>query len=170
MVFYIVVFSVVNLVLYWKQLKDDILTKWFKKKAFVTWLFFDILLILITALLILLFTFSYDQPELFANFLLFKISGVVILIAGTFLSALAAKQIGFLRSFSQSIFTRERYTLQKSGVFKYLKHPMYIGWFLIFSGATIIVNSLYLLCFTIEGGIYFIIRSKLEEKELEMLK
>jgi protein-S-isoprenylcysteine O-methyltransferase Ste14 len=167
--FYILIFSILNLLLYWSQLKNKTLTKIFGKKDFVAWLVFDLGGLIILSILLIVFFVFYPQPEIFSNSLLLKMIGLVIAIPGFFISLFASKKIGFLRSFSQAIFTRKKYKVIKVGVFKYFTHPMYFGWFLIFVGTIIFFNSLYALIFTIEGSIYMTIRSKIEECELEYL-
>ncbi|MCK4765682.1 MAG: DUF1295 domain-containing protein [Candidatus Aminicenantes bacterium] len=166
---YIALFAAVNLLFYWKQLKGSLLSRRFKKRAFAVWLFFDILLIVVTAVLLLVFIFSTPQPSMFREALVLGIAGGILLIAGLLLSVFAARQVGLLRSFSRSIFTRVRYAEQKSGVFRHCRHPMYLGWFLIFLGTVFIANPSYLLVFSLAGGVYFFIRSKMEGRELEIL-
>ncbi len=166
---YIAIFLIANLFFYWLQLRNESLTRLFGKKAFRIWFSFDILLMAVTIIMVILFIFYYPQPEMFSYGIFLRIVGLLMVILGAYLSLITSKQIGFLRSFSQSIFTRKKYELERKGAFRYLKHPMYLGSFLIFIGATVLINSFYMLVFTIECGVYFIIRSKLEEKELALL-
>jgi protein-S-isoprenylcysteine O-methyltransferase Ste14 len=157
------------LYLYWIQLKSKILTKKWGDNAFSIWLVVDIFMIILTAIIIFWFILAFSHPQIFKRGFVLKVVGALWIFAGILLSSAAVNKIGWARSFSLSIFTREKYSPEVAGLYKFSKHPMYVGWFLIFLGITLLLNSFYLLCYTLEGGIYFIIRSKLEERELDFL-
>ncbi|PKP27121.1 MAG: hypothetical protein CVU03_00860 [Bacteroidetes bacterium HGW-Bacteroidetes-2] len=57
-------------------------------------------------------------------------------------------------------------TLIQTGLYKYIRHPIYTSILMLFLGYSIYQNSFYKLIITLVLGVLFYFKSKYEEKQL----
>ena len=93
------------------------------------------------------------------------ISGFIVFLAGVFLRRMSGENLG--RNWSLHVEIKENHELITVGIYKYLKHPYYLGVMLELAGVCMISNSFYslLLVFFVQLPL-LAIRIFLEEKTL----
>lgn len=92
-------------------------------------------------------------------------AGFIVFSVGILLRRMAGSDLGYNWSFHIEI--KENHELITRGIYKYLKHPYYLGVILELAGVCMISNSFYslLLVFFVQGPL-LAIRIYLEEKTL----
>jgi protein-S-isoprenylcysteine O-methyltransferase Ste14 len=97
------------------------------------------------------------------NLVLF-IVGVLMLITGGFIRMLAI--VALRRNFSGALRIREGHTLTTNSVFRYVRHPAYLGAIILFLGFPVIFSSVLGFLVMLLLIPYLLHRIKLEEKML----
>lgn len=94
-----------------------------------------------------------------------SMSGFIIFLVGVLLRRISGKNLG--RNWSFHVEIKENHELITTGIYKYLKHPYYLGVILELSGVCMISNSFYslLLVFFVQLPL-LAVRIFLEEKTL----
>ncbi len=67
--------------------------------------------------------------------------GMSFLLVGLTLRILARRSLG--KHFSYALRTINGHTLVKHGIYRYIRHPAYLGYLLIFFGVTLLFSSWY---------------------------
>jgi len=94
-----------------------------------------------------------------------SMSGFIIFLAGVFLRRMSGENLG--RNWSFQVEIKENHELITTGIYKYLKHPYYLGVMLELAGVCMISNSFYSLLLVLFVQLPLLaIRISLEEKTL----
>ena len=146
------------------QLKNRGLTKWFGNKAFTihaittgTFWSFTFLLIII---------FQFQEHLIFYNNLFFKITGIFLFIIGVILALWSLKLISLKGALCINFF-ENNVTIKKNSLYKYLKNPMDIGFFLSLTGFVLFTGSVHNLIITTEFILLMIPHIFLENRPLK---
>lgn len=96
----------------------------------------------------------------------FQILGFLLVIIGFSVSIIARRELGFNWAHAAEFQIRKNHTLVTSGLYKYIRHPIYTGIFLTVLGTELIVESYLFIPFFTFGIIFFFMQVKMEEKIL----
>lgn len=91
--------------------------------------------------------------------------GIIIVFIGIIIRGLSIKYLG--KYFSRDVETRNNHTLIKEGLYKYIRHPAYLGNILQIIGFPLILNSYYSLILAAINVYLFLKRIEVEERFLE---
>ncbi|MBA3724378.1 MAG: isoprenylcysteine carboxylmethyltransferase family protein [Candidatus Levybacteria bacterium] len=94
-----------------------------------------------------------------------QIIGFLLVVTGVSVSVSARKTLGANWAHAAEFQIKKKQELVTSGVYTYIRHPIYAGLMLAFIGGELVVQSYYALAIlpVIAGGLY---QAKLEEKIL----
>lgn len=94
-----------------------------------------------------------------------QIAGLVIVLIGAGVSIFARKELGTNWAHAFEYQVKQKQELVTSGIYKYIRHPIYIGLILGFIGGELVVKSyLVFVAVIIIAGAYY--QAQLEEKLL----
>lgn len=95
----------------------------------------------------------------------FFIMGLSLLISGFIIRTTAIKMLG--AHFTATVQITNKHKLIKNGLYKFIRHPSYLGAFLTFFGISIILESLLgLIIAVVSMMVAYHVRISLEEKTL----
>lgn len=120
----------------------------------------DLLFVLIQFLIFIIYTLDFKSMKIVVPEVLFWF-GVLIFILGTILIVVAVLQLNINLSAFPSPLADSK--LIETGVFKYIRHPIYAGLILAFFGYAIVDDSGYKLLISVGLLIWFYIKSVYEE-------
>jgi protein-S-isoprenylcysteine O-methyltransferase Ste14 len=92
------------------------------------------------------------------------ITAITIVFIGIIIRGLSIKYLG--KYFSREVETWDDHTLIKDGIYKYIRHPAYLGNILQIIGFPLILNSYYSLVLSALMIYLFLKRIEVEEKFL----
>ena len=126
-------------------------------------------LVLLWVVITLCFTFSF----MFANYRTWTlinysiyVIGVVIILAGAIIRWISIIQLS--SAFTVNVVIANNHKLKTNGVYKYVRHPSYLGLLLIMFGFSVSMNSyISILIITIPMLLAILYRIKVEEEILE---
>jgi protein-S-isoprenylcysteine O-methyltransferase len=98
-------------------------------------------------------------------FPLLQAIGVALTFLGLLIAIVARYTIG--RNWSGSIDIKKGHELITTGIYGYVRHPIYSGVFLMALGAVLVLQSIICLLLLILITIFFVFKYKQEEKFLE---
>lgn len=123
----------------------------------------DILFVVLQFVLIAAYVFEIENLKYSFPESVFWIA-VVLLITGAFISLVAVLQLHVNLSPFPSPMPGAK--LITTGIFKYIRHPIYTGIFLAFFGFSFFYDSVYKLLISIVLLLLFYFKSNYEEKQL----
>lgn len=123
----------------------------------------DILFVLIQFIIFIVYTFDFEQMRIVVPEILFWF-GVAIFVIGAIITVVAVLQLNINLSAFPSPLADSK--LIESGVYKFIRHPIYTGLILAFFGYTIISDSGYKLLITLGLFMWFYFKTRYEEKLL----
>lgn len=123
----------------------------------------DILFVLLQFILFVAFVFDVGSLRIYFPEWLFWI-GVVLLILGALTTLIAVLQLNLHLSPFPSPLPGSK--LIVTGVYKFIRHPIYTGIITVFFGYAIIADSGYKLLVALILTVLFYFKSKYEEKRL----
>jgi len=169
LIFYLIaVYAILALIFYVLQLRKKTLTKLWGKKAFPIWIAADSVATIVLTVLLIAFCLCYPQLSILNEDIVLKIIGLILVIPAAIIVTWCGFIMGMKRIYSQTIFEKKgHFKPVKKGPYKYIKHPIYLGWIMIFFGLALFFNSIYILIFAAEGLAYILIRMKYEEEEIK---
>ena len=91
--------------------------------------------------------------------------GIIVVFIGIIIRGLSIKYLG--KYFSRDVETWHNHTLVRSGLYKYIRHPAYLGNILQIIGFPLILNSYYSLVLSVITVYLFLKRIEVEERFLE---
>ena len=92
------------------------------------------------------------------------IGGAALFALGLWLAVLARMSLG--ENWGMPMTEKERPELVTTGIYGYVRHPIYIGMLLMMLGSAWVVNAYWLLVFVVAAG-YFVVSAVVEEHNLE---
>jgi protein-S-isoprenylcysteine O-methyltransferase Ste14 len=92
-------------------------------------------------------------------------TGLVIAFFGGIIITLALLQLN--KNLSPFPTPKDSASLLQNGLYKYMRHPIYTGIILLFSGYSVYQNSVYKLLISVFLVILFYLKSNYEEQRLE---
>jgi protein-S-isoprenylcysteine O-methyltransferase Ste14 len=109
--------------------------------------------------------FTESRIAFSMEFNLLRYFGIFVIVLGLVIRMIAIVQLG--KSFTDHIMIHKEKALYKQGLYKYIRHPSYLGEMMIFLGVAIVYAYLWssLLAFFIPT-IAFLYRISVEEKAL----
>ena len=113
-----------------------------------------------SALIIPIMEYSY----FIRNNNIITITAIIIVFIGIIIRGLSIKYLG--KYFSREVETWDDHTLIKDGIYKYIRHPAYLGNILQIIGFPLILNSYYSLALSALMIYLFLKRIEVEEKFL----
>lgn len=126
----------------------------------------DIVFVLVQLALFLVFAYDIHAFTIYFSEPIFWI-GVVILILGALITLTGALQLNMNLSPFPSPLPGSK--LIVNGAYRWVRHPIYTGILMGFTGFAIIADSGYKLLITFLLFLLFYFKSKYEEKRLEMI-
>ena len=122
----------------------------------------------IFALAVLLFRFLNIQNQTFHNHLvssnkLVLGTGLIILMLGLLLAVWARVYLG--KNWGMPMSQKQDTELVTSGPYRYVRHPIYLGFLIAILGSALASSIFWLIIFAISGA-YFIYSALMEEKHL----
>lgn len=123
----------------------------------------DYLFVSIQFILFFCFIFDFDW-SLKSGFAILKI-GLYIAVFGGIIIILALLQLN--KNLSPFPTPKNNTTLLQNGLYKYIRHPIYTGIILLFTGYSLSQNSFYKLGISLLLVILFYFKSNYEELRLE---
>jgi protein-S-isoprenylcysteine O-methyltransferase Ste14 len=145
------------------QFKWKLPTKWFGNKAFA--IHKNVIGILWAITFFFIVFLQLKTYPIFHQSIFLKYLGIVFLFTGIIIAVWAFKLLGIKRS-SHLNFFEENVPIVKESLYKYIKDPEYLGFWLILTGLTIFTASLYNLIITIEFIILMLPLTFLENKTI----
>jgi protein-S-isoprenylcysteine O-methyltransferase Ste14 len=105
------------------------------------------------------------------TFQVFALSGLCLLLIGGYLRFKARLELKKKAGFSSLVSTGrlqivESHRLVKDGLYKHVRHPLYLGEILRNFGFVLIFSSIYGVLFMAVGTIFLLLRIRIEEKML----
>jgi len=91
--------------------------------------------------------------------------GVLMAVCGGIIITLALLQLN--KNLSPFPTPKESASLLQNGLFKYMRHPIYTGIILLFTGYSVSQNSVYKLLISVFLVLLFYLKSNYEEQRLE---
>ncbi len=113
---------------------------------------------------ILFFCFIFDFDWSMKLSLTIQKIGFVIAVFGGIIITLALLQLN--KNLSPFPTPKESSSLLQNGLYKYMRHPIYTGIILLFSGYSVYQNSVYKLLISLLLVILFYLKSNYEEQRL----
>lgn len=123
----------------------------------------DIVFVLFQLIILVLFFILPVWWRFYVNDFVF-ISGCIIAAAGPLIIIWASINLG--RSISPFPTPNEKGVLITSGIFKFIRHPIYSGFLLLLIGVTISTGSLSRVVITLLSMIFYSIKASYEEQRL----
>jgi protein-S-isoprenylcysteine O-methyltransferase Ste14 len=114
---------------------------------------------------ILFFCFIFDFDWSMKLGLTIQKIGFVIAVFGGMIITLALLQLN--KNISPFPTPKKSSSLLQNGLYKYMRHPIYTGIILLFSGYSVYQNSVYKLLISLLLVILFYLKSNYEEQRLE---
>lgn len=121
----------------------------------------DTMFVLVQVIILLLFFLLPPWKHFFAG----SVAGGIVAALGISLIIWASISLG--KSISPFPTPSAKATLITSGVFRYIRHPIYTGFLLFLAGITISSGSVSQLVITILATGFFFVKASYEEKQLE---
>jgi len=140
-----------------------------KRKSFKEdWTSLPYLVVSVTGYVAAILDFVFLQS---LTFQVFALAGLCLLLIGGYLRFKARlelkKKAGFSSLYSTSrLQIVESHRLVKDGLYKHVRHPLYLGEILRNSGFVLIFSSIYGVLFVAVGTIFLLLRIRIEEKML----
>jgi len=106
------------------------------------------------------FFISSYVPEL--NAILISYAGIFFLVSGGIIDLVGRIQLG--KYGGPKIVVEEEHRLITRGLYTHVRHPMYLGFLLLFFGFCLTFRS-YVFTFLISGGLFLVLRSRMEMEE-----
>ncbi len=91
--------------------------------------------------------------------------GIIVVFIGIIIRGLSIKYLG--KYFSRHVETWDNHTLVRAGLYKYIRHPAYLGNILQIIGFPLILNTYYSLVLSVITVYLFLKRIEVEERFLE---
>lgn len=123
----------------------------------------DILFVLIQCVLFLLFLLEIPQLQLSIPLLIAIIGGIALIVGGIVL-LIALLQLN--KNLSPFPSPKSGAQLIQTGLYKYIRHPIYTGILMVFFGYSMYVASGYKFLITLLLLVLFLFKSRYEEKRL----
>jgi protein-S-isoprenylcysteine O-methyltransferase Ste14 len=99
------------------------------------------------------------------NIILFQWVGLALIVAGTRICIVARKQMGANWVHGAEYQIKQKQELVTTGIYAYIRHPIYMGVFLMYIGSELIAGS-YLVISFLAFFFIFSVQAKREEKIL----
>jgi protein-S-isoprenylcysteine O-methyltransferase Ste14 len=146
------------------QLKGKIMEKKFGKRAFTIHAVVTSILWTLSSLFIFLL---YLEPQItFSDSIAVVIVGILILAVGMVIAICGFKALGLKRSLGVNFYQEEVGEIHAS-IYKYIKNPEDIGFWLLLIGFTMFTQSLYYLIIALEFIILMIPHEMVENLKLK---
>ena len=123
----------------------------------------DILFVLIQFIIFIVYTFDFESMRIVVPEVLFWF-GVTIFVIGALITVIAVLQLNINLSAFPSPLADSK--LIETGVFKFIRHPIYTGLILAFFGYAIVDDSGYKLLISLGLLLWFYFKTLYEEKLL----
>lgn len=122
----------------------------------------DYLFVFLQLLLFIAYVFNVDGSLKLFNSL--KTSGIFLFLLGGILLLISLLQLN--KNLSPFPTPKVDGALIQTGLYKYIRHPIYTSILILFIGYSFYQNSIYKLAITLLLGVLFYFKSKYEEKQL----
>jgi len=119
----------------------------------------------VTIQFVLFFCFIFDFDWSMKLSLTIQKIGVLMAVCGGIIITLALLQLN--KNLSPFPTPKESASLLQNGLFKYMRHPIYTGIILLFTGYSVSQNSVYKLLISVFLVLLFYLKSNYEEQRLE---
>ncbi len=120
----------------------------------------------VTIQFVLFFCFIFDLNWSLKLFFWIQITGLFIAILGGIIILLALLQLN--KNLSPFPTQKESATLIETGLYKFIRHPIYLGIILLTFGIAFYLDSSYKLILSFILLILFFLKTQFEEKQLEI--
>ena len=132
------------------------------------WTLLPLLVVLGTGFIIAILDFVFLQN---LTFQVFALAGLCLLLIGGYLRFKARLELKKKAGFSSLASTArlqivKNHQLVKDGLYKHVRHPIYLGEILRNSGLVLFFSSIYGVLFIAVGIVFLLLRTRTEEKML----
>lgn len=122
-------------------------------------------LILLTASLVILQLLGFPLWKMPYTLISLQVIGFLFVLFGLYISFIGRKELGTNWVSGHEYQIKKEHTLITSGIYRYIRHPIYSGMFFMLLGVELLVNS-YFVLLAIPAFIGIYIYGKKEEKIL----
>ena len=108
--------------------------------------------------------YFWHGPTLFSSEIV-KVLGIGVAILGVYIRGQSMKKLG--KKYTMVVSIRDDHEIIKDGIYKYIRHPGYLGQYLFLLGYVLLFQSVWGLIVYVLWGIGQLYRINIEEKVLE---